>query len=92
MCLCCRQMDSTQNETRKRMAKENIDYETKLKSFVNGSFKEFDYNLEQFKKEYDSVSLGTPDIKTVSLAGNTSADKANEEVSCIFSGLILFDV
>lgn len=68
------------------MANETLDYEETLKSFVNGSVVEKDYDYEQFKNEYNSISVGEPNIKNITKidlkTGNlTSVMKPNEEVS-----------
>lgn len=72
--------DSKKNKT-KRLAEEKQDYVATDYVFVKGSVTEFDYNMEEFRKEYDSVTLVEQDIPSPPNPANISVATPDDDVS-----------
>lgn len=62
------------------MAEDKQDYVVTDHAFVNGSVTEFDYNMEEFRREYDSVTLVEQDIPSPPNPANISEAKPDDDV------------
>lgn len=71
--------DYGKNPSRKRLADGNPDYDTTLGTFINGTVNEVDYNLNEFKKDYDNRLPEAPEIASVLPISNMSVMQSQDD-------------